>query len=108
MVELLVFWLVMAAVVGVIAHGKGYDGVGWGFYGALLWPVALVHILVRPRSEFARQKAMAADGRLPCPECAEPVLAAARTCPHCRSRLAEGWSGGGSGPGPAGKEVGNG
>ena len=29
-----------------------------------------------------------ADGRVPCPECAEAVLPQARKCPYCRSTIA--------------------
>lgn len=46
--ELFFFWIVMAVIVGMIAGSKGYGGVGWGFYGLLIWPIALVHILLKP------------------------------------------------------------
>lgn len=42
-------WLMMGAVVAVIANGKGFAPVPWFLYGAALWPVALAHVLVKPR-----------------------------------------------------------
>jgi hypothetical protein len=50
----IVFWIVMALVVAVVASGKGRSGIGWFFYGLLLWPVALAHICVLRRPEPAR------------------------------------------------------
>ena len=90
--ELLVIWLVFGAIVGVIAHHKGYDGVAWGFYGVLLWPVALVHILVKPRSALGLAKAQLAAGRRPCPFCAEEIKVEAKVCPHCQRDLPLNWS----------------
>lgn len=34
----------------------------------------------------------AAAARLPCPFCAEPILPAAKVCPHCRSDLPSDWA----------------
>lgn len=39
-----VFWIVMALVVAVIAGTKGRNGFGWFFYGLAIWPVALAHV----------------------------------------------------------------
>ena len=36
------FWVLMAVVVAVAANGKGFNAVGWFFYGLLIWPVALI------------------------------------------------------------------
>lgn len=44
--EMLVFWLVMAGVVAIVANSKGKSPLAWFFYGFLIWPIALVHILV--------------------------------------------------------------
>lgn len=50
--EFLVFWLIMGGVVALIANSKGKSPVAWFFYGMLIWPIALVHILVT-KSEAA-------------------------------------------------------
>ena len=53
--EVIVFWLIAATVVAIIAGSKGYSAVGWWFYGLLIWPIALVHILVKERQGDARR-----------------------------------------------------
>lgn len=58
-------WIVMALVVAVVASGKGRSGVGWFFYGLLLWPVALAHICVIRRPEPARAEAPTAAPEAP-------------------------------------------
>jgi hypothetical protein len=75
----------MATAVSVAAKMKGYGWFEWFLYGLMIWPVALVHILVKkPREELER---------LPCPRCAEPIQPKAALCPHCRSELTPGWAG---------------
>ncbi len=44
--EMFFFWIVMAVVVAIVANSKGRSPVAWFFYGFLIWPIALVHILV--------------------------------------------------------------
>lgn len=39
-------------VVGMIAQHKGSGPLAWLFYGALLWPIALPHILLRKSRSF--------------------------------------------------------
>ncbi len=41
-----ILWLVMGGVVAIIANSKGKNAVAWFIYGALIWPIALTHILV--------------------------------------------------------------
>ncbi len=92
MIELLILALVMAFVVGHIAESKGRGGGRWFLFGLVLWPIALVLILLAPRTPQAALKRARAEGRFPCPFCAELVKAEARLCPQCRSDLAEGWA----------------
>lgn len=105
--ELFIFWLIMAGVVAIIAGHKGFNWFGWGLYGFLIWPIALVHVLVkdrhthRPIPVVITQGVTAAPvGYVPpapmpvtsypptatkiCPMCAERVQAAARICRFCR------------------------
>ncbi len=50
----------------------------------MLWPVALIHILVKkPKADLDRR---------PCPKCAEPIMPQAALCPHCKSELPTGWA----------------
>jgi hypothetical protein len=41
-----VIWLVMGFVVACVADDKGFWVPGWCFYGFVLWPIALGHVLV--------------------------------------------------------------
>jgi hypothetical protein len=63
----------------------GVLGVG---IGALRMKDLIQRGLVRRRTQqLSAQGALAAlpPGRVPCPECAEAILPAARRCPYCRS-----------------------
>lgn len=102
-------WLIMGLIVAAVASGRGRSGFGWFFYGFLIWPLALIHVLALPKTDarlaheaavVARAQGLAApaagsprlapqpaDQRRPCPFCAEMILPAARLCPHCRSDL---------------------
>lgn len=55
--ELLLFWIIMGVVVGIIANSKGKSFFPWFFYGVMIWPVALTHIIV---TKSENQKAAAA------------------------------------------------
>ena len=90
--EGLIIWLMFAFIVAVVAGSKGYSAFGWGLYGLLIWPIALVHILVKPNLQAARDAFVRKHaGRTPCPFCAEPIKRQAKVCPHCQRDLPEGW-----------------
>ena len=90
--EWLIFWVVMAAVVAIIAHSKGLSGGLWFLYGFLIWPIALVHALVSPRADQAEKTRGLKAGRRPCPHCAEMIRPEARVCPHCQRDLTPNWA----------------
>lgn len=85
--SLLLFWLLMAIIVAVVASINGLGAVPWFFYALLVWPVALIHVLVKPRSVAAATAQAVAEGRRPCPFCAEMIKREAKLCPHCRQDL---------------------
>lgn len=76
MLGLVIFWAIMGIAVSLVANSKGRDPAIWFIYGVLIWPIALVHILVSVPGD-----------RKPCPFCAELVKIQAKVCPHCRNDL---------------------
>ncbi len=72
MIEILVFWLILAIVVGVIAGSRNRSGFGWFFLALIISPL-IAGILVL---------ALGSSGKA-CPQCAEKVQPAAKVCKHC-------------------------
>lgn len=88
--ELLFLWLMLGIVVGIIAGSKGRSFLGWFVYGFLLFPVALVHVLVTPRNQAHDDRRALLSGEVvKCPACAELVRREAVVCKHCGRDLPE-------------------
>lgn len=85
---IIIFWLIMAAIVAMIASSKGYSGGGWFVYGLLIWPIALVHILVTTTTGKATEQKAIASGGKRCPRCAEVVREQAEVCRFCQHEFA--------------------
>ena len=79
-------WVVMGLVVAIIASSKGKSGLGWFVYGLLIWPIALVHILVTSRDQRTEDRRALSSGGKKCPECAEIVKQDALVCRFCGNR----------------------
>lgn len=87
--EFLILWLILGVVVGLIANSKGRSGFGWFLYGFLIWPVALVHILVaKPETKIVEARQVAAGDARKCPHCAEIIKAEAKVCRFCGREVA--------------------
>jgi len=80
--------LLIAVLLGLIpafiAQSKGRSFGAWWLYGALLFIVAIIHVLIVPslnpdsaRVGFERD----------CPYCAEPIKYQASKCKHCGSEV---------------------
>ena len=89
--ENLLLFVILGIIVAGIARNKGRSGLGWFFYGALLFPVALVHALLLERTRQNIEYRARRAGRLKCPHCAEFVKSEAKTCPFCQRDLVFGW-----------------
>lgn len=91
--EIILFWIGLAIIVGVAADRRGRSGFGWFFLAVALSPIiagllllamgapqttggANIKTLHAPEAHVQRVKI--------CPDCAEEVLADARICKHCR------------------------
>ena len=87
--EFVVFWVIGGIIVAIIASNKGRNGCAWFVYGFLLWPIALVHILVsRPNQEAVEERALERGERKKCPHCAELIKKDARVCRYCHRDVA--------------------
>ena len=84
----LILWLILGIIPAVVAASKGRSFFLWLLYGLLIWPIALVHIIVVP------DPAEIEDGRNRerCPFCSEQILKTAIVCPNCQRDLPEQWS----------------
>jgi hypothetical protein len=82
---------VIGAMTGFIARSKGRSFLGWWIYGALISPVALLHVLLaRPNQAPSEQRIRMREGRRHCPYCGEWVKRDLEVCPECwRSLPAE-------------------
>ena len=81
----LLVWIIMGVIVAMIAKSKGKLAAPWFLYGALIWPIALVHaLLIKPETGTIMAPSVAgqSDDR-PCPHCAEMIKKAAKVCRFC-------------------------
>lgn len=85
--ELFVFWLIMAGIVAIIAHSKGLATFGWLLYGVIIWPIALVHVLVTRPAADKEIEDQVVQGRFQCPYCAEWIKREAKICRFCHNNV---------------------
>ncbi len=84
-----VSWIIaFGLIVGVIAYSKGKDPVPWFLYGALLFIVALPHILISsPNQKEIEKRKIAKGEKKRCPYCAELINPDATICKFCGKEL---------------------
>ena len=83
----IIVWLAMAVIVTVLATRKGRNGFLWFVYGILLWPVALIHILIADSAVERDRKRALMEGKMPCPSCKQMIMQGAMKCPFCQTKL---------------------
>lgn len=82
------FNAMVGALIGVVAERKGLDFGRWFLYGFLVWPVALVHLVMAgPGTKVREHEAVASGEMKKCPSCAELVRREAIKCRFCGSEL---------------------
>jgi hypothetical protein len=70
-------WFVPSWLVATYAEKKGHSF--WGFFLLSIftsWLIGLIAALIAKKR-----------GTIPCPHCAEPILAAANVCKHCGNQV---------------------
>lgn len=82
---IVVFWVLLAIVVGYAGSTRGRSGFGWFLLALLISPLiaAFVLMLIRNLAEPAITPAT----HVRCPDCAELILKQANVCKHCGCRL---------------------
>lgn len=83
--ELLVWGAIIGLIPGVIAARKGHSFLGWWFFGALLFIVALPMALLVKRNRDDQQQ---------CQYCREWIDRQATRCPKCTAELIQPVAGG--------------
>ena len=75
------YWLAQAGFAAWLARERDRSALLWYILGLLFGPLAVLAVGLSGRAT--------GDRYMPCLACREPIAAAARVCPHCRSDLAQ-------------------
>jgi hypothetical protein len=87
--ELVIGWLILAAIVGAAANARGRSFVQWFFGAVLISPLlAGILVLVLPRRKTAETPKADARLRAPCPSCRELIVYGAAKCHFCGTEIA--------------------
>ncbi len=87
MLQLVLTMAALGAIPAAIAGHKGRTAALWWVYGALLFPLALVHAGMARRNLSVLDLRRAQEGMRRCSDCAEMVRPQARLCRYCGSEL---------------------
>ena len=92
--RLVIWWGILAVVVGFVAGARGRSGFGWFLISLILSPlIGLLIVMVLPkRGEAAAPRdesgeVITSKSHVRCPDCRELVRHDARKCKHCGTAL---------------------
>ena len=88
--ELLIFWLIVAVIVGVIASNRGRSGFGGFLLSVLISPLLgliLVLVLADKKKELQERQTTNPGPRAACWQCKEMVVVGAGKCRYCGAEL---------------------
>jgi hypothetical protein len=74
--EILMWMIILGVVVGMIANHKGRSFFPWFIYGAFIFIIAFVHILL-----------IDANNKKKCPFCFSKIPWEASICAYCRKKV---------------------
>ena len=82
--EFLFLVVLLGLIPAVIARSKGRSFFGFWIYGALLFIVALPHVLLaKPNVTALEAQQLSSGAHRKCPHCAEVIKQEARVCRFC-------------------------
>lgn len=86
---IVIFWLILAILVGVFAGSKGRTGVGLFFLSLLFSPLIgfIIALVVSPKTKVTEANALKSGEMKKCPNCAELVKTEAKICKHCSNDI---------------------
>lgn len=86
---IVIFWLILAILVGVFAGSKGRSGIGFFFLALIFSPLIgfVIALVVSPITKVTEARALESGEVKKCPSCAELVKIEAEICKHCSSEL---------------------